>query len=176
MIINASWLLRNWWRHGNVLISSWENLNPLINSEWDQVEESKWKTDIANLYTRSQTTNECHSGSQLYGHLSSVGGMYYSQIRINTWNFRLHNLFGQGFQPPFRLPLIRVWAPHPRVMVATCDADNNVRAFGNRNLGEFTTIYVFNWGAERKDGSMKIPDWAFFSVSCAVRLLTIVQE
>jgi len=37
-------------------------------------------------------------------------------------------------------------------MVATCDIEDNVRAFGDMNFIEFTAIYIFNWGVERKDG------------------------
>ncbi len=44
-------------------------------------------------------------------------------------------------------------------MVATHDVENNVCAFGNKNLGEFTAIYVFNWGIERKDGSICCTEW-----------------
>ncbi len=142
----------------DVLISSWENLNPLIIRNEIRWRRAKGNRDC-NLHTRSWTANECHSGSQLDEHLSSVGRVYHSQIRINTWNLRLHDLFAQGFQPPFRLPLIWVWAPYPRIIVATCDTDKNVRAFGNWNLGEFTTIYVFNWGTERKDGSICRTEW-----------------
>jgi len=131
-----------------ILISSSEILNSLKLCR----RQTKTATYIHNCLNHQEMSFWGTSSLALF----SVGRMNHSQIWINTWNLRLQHSFRQRFQLPFRLPLM---SPRPQIMVATCDIDDNVRAFGNKNFGEFTAIYIFNWGVERKNGGFGCTEW-----------------